>query len=215
MLGGAVLLFRAHRVCRDALAGARLHRPRAGAEGGVERCLAPAQSDGATGTVYASSKTNCQTFLVSGHLTSAVQDGAWHRLRGRGTERRPPRRHGHPHRNVRHAARVTRIAGFTLAAVATLALGIGANTAIFSVVKAVMLHRSLRPPRPARDDLERGPTRRHDAPVVAGGRQLPRRLDDFSGVGGYIETNVNLTGGDDPERVRAAVVTESCSARSG
>jgi putative ABC transport system permease protein len=104
--------------------------------------------------------------------------------------------------------------GFTLIAIITLAFGIGANTAIFSIVNAVLLR-----PLPFRtpDQLVRvwgNNPRQSSQPLTA---SLPDYLDwrdrnrvfeqiaAFSFVGG----SGNLVGGDEPERVSGLRVSAS------
>jgi predicted permease len=107
--------------------------------------------------------------------------------------------------NLRYAARMLRrTPGFTLVAILTLALGIGANVAIFTVVHAVLLE-PLPFPHPEElvrvyDDLRTSNT--HDI-----GMSVPELWDlrDKSGVFQDISvifpTDGNITGGDHPERV--------------
>jgi putative ABC transport system permease protein len=112
-------------------------------------------------------------------------------------------------RHLRHATRVlVNAPGFTLAASLTLALGIGANTAIFSLVKTVILA-----PLPYADSGRlvmiwnmAAPSDRTwlSAPEVV---SYANDVTSFSHVGAYIESDANLTGDDNPERVPAASVT--------
>ena len=107
--------------------------------------------------------------------------------------------------NLRYAARMLRRSpGFTLVAILTLALGIGANVAIFTVVHAVLLQ-PLPFPHPEQlvrvyDDLLSSNT--HDV-----GMSVPELWDlrDHSGVfqdiSALVSADANLTGGDHPERI--------------
>lgn len=120
-------------------------------------------------------------------------------------------------RNLRHAARLLlKSPGFAIAAVVTLALGIGANTAIFSLIKTVMLQ-----PLPY-DHSEQlvmvwNAANRGEATWLSDRELLSYREDgrSFSALAAYIETDANVTGGQDPERVRAAAVTANVFATLG
>jgi putative ABC transport system permease protein len=97
---------------------------------------------------------------------------------------------------------------FTLVAVLTLALGIGATTAIFSVVNAVLL----RPlPWPHSDRLAlvwgtRGPVRQNGV-VYLDYLDWQKQTHSFDALGVVRGQSVNLTGGDQPERVIGSFVT--------
>jgi putative ABC transport system permease protein len=114
---------------------------------------------------------------------------------------------------LRHALRLlAKDFGFSAVAVLTLALGIGANTAIFTVVNAVLL----RPlPYPQSDRLlflyntnlkrasGRGPflLQRFD--------QLHSQARSYSNLAGFCNETFNLTGVDQPEQLAAARVSAS------
>jgi predicted permease len=100
--------------------------------------------------------------------------------------------------------------GFTVVAVLTLALGIGANTAIFSVVNAVLL-------KPLQfHDPERLVIVWEDATFAGFPRNTPApanyvdwktQTQSFVDMAATAESTFNLTGDGDPERVAAYAVT--------
>jgi putative ABC transport system permease protein len=105
--------------------------------------------------------------------------------------------------------RLVRAPGFTAIAGLTLALGIGANTAIFSLVKAVVLQ-----PLPYADadrlvmvwnrQQDRGETTWLSGPES---RDYQAALGTFERFAAYTNSTGNLTGGIEPERVFLAAVT--------
>jgi putative ABC transport system permease protein len=99
---------------------------------------------------------------------------------------------------------------FTTVAISTLALGIGANTVIFSVINSVLL-RSLPFREPGRlvkvsfDDLGVG---RVDTPFsVPEWEDLKSKAGVFEDVAAEWEASVNLTGAKQPERLELLVVS--------
>src|SRR5262245_25421722 len=114
--------------------------------------------------------------------------------------------------DLRYGARVLlKNPGFSLIALLTLALGIGANTAIFSVVNAVLLR-----PLPF-NDPERLVMVWNRGAEAAGGDRTPMAVADlldwraqsrsFAEIGAFQNIMYSYTGGDSPERVQAAGVT--------
>ena len=108
--------------------------------------------------------------------------------------------------DVRYAFRIARRnPGSTMAALLALALGIGATTAIFSVVNAVILQ-----PLPVHDEhslvriFESDSRSDKDALSMADFLDWKRQLTSFSGLALFRSDQANLTGHGPPQRVRIA-----------
>jgi len=111
--------------------------------------------------------------------------------------------------DVRYGLRMlTKNPGFTTIAVLTLALGIGANSAIFSIVNAVLL-RPLPYQDPARlvTVFSSGPTNKHFGASPPDFRSLREHNHTFQSLSGFFNADFNLTGAGRPVRVNAAVVS--------
>lgn len=98
--------------------------------------------------------------------------------------------------------------GFTAVAVLTLALGIGANTAIFSVVNALLL-RPLTADRPEQLLSLRIGGSHMSYPNLADLRESARQSELFVGLAAYRNQMLNLGTGEDPRRVFGQVVTSN------
>jgi putative ABC transport system permease protein len=103
--------------------------------------------------------------------------------------------------------------GFTLVAAVTLALGIGANTAIFSAVDALLL-RPLPFPDPERlvmiweNDTQEGNSRNPVAP--ANFVDWRKQNEVCSQIGYFTQTGgLNLTGSGEPERITGVFVSQN------
>src|SRR5664279_2828892 len=100
--------------------------------------------------------------------------------------------------------------GFALTVIAVLALGIGANAAVFSVIDAVLL-RSLPLRNPERlvmiweKNNTLGPPIGDRVPAAYSNfLEWSRQATQFDAIGGFEDANFNLTGGPEPERIEGA-----------
>src|SRR6185369_15718277 len=115
--------------------------------------------------------------------------------------------------NLRLAVRsLLKTPGFTVVAVVTVALAIAANTAVFSLVNALLI----RPlPFKAPQDLvmlfEKFSAQGLDQIPVSAPEYLDweKQTRSYERIAAFNFADFNLTGGDMPERVQGAVVTPS------
>jgi putative ABC transport system permease protein len=113
--------------------------------------------------------------------------------------------------DLRHGVRILRKSpGFSATVVLVLALGISANSAVFSIVDAVLLRKL-----PYRDPdrlvmvWEKNPTLgafigdRVPA-ALSNFREWQKRATQFESIGGFEVADLNLTSGSEPERIEGA-----------
>ena len=111
--------------------------------------------------------------------------------------------------DLRYGARTLRKSpGFTAVAILTLALGMGANTALFSVVNAVLLNPL---PYPQANQLvglwwDRMPGQ-HSSVTYLNFLDWQKQSTVFSSVSAFMQDNMIITGAGEPERVDGARIS--------
>ena len=111
--------------------------------------------------------------------------------------------------DLRFAIRqLVRNPAFTIAGVFALALGIGANTAVFSVVKAVLLQ-----PLPYENEdrlvhmFSTDPNGERDTFSIPEFGEFRERMRSMEDMAAFQSQSVNVTGGEHPDRVRGSFVS--------
>lgn len=121
-----------------------------------------------------------------------------------------------PLRDLRFGTRMlVKSPGFTVAAIATLALGIGANTAVFTVTQALLLR-----PFPYRQPEQLVSLTAKDASKEFGGTLLRYEMlrdhaQSFSSVAAWANDTLNLSGRGEPMQAAVARVTANFFATLG
>ena len=111
--------------------------------------------------------------------------------------------------DIRYALRMlAKSPGFTVIAILTLALGIGANTALFSVINGVLLSPL---PYPEPDRLvslySKTPQFDHSSISYPNFLDWQRQNNSFAQLAAWRGDNFNMTGGGESERLRAEMVS--------
>ncbi|HKV48502.1 MAG TPA: ABC transporter permease [Candidatus Acidoferrales bacterium] len=111
--------------------------------------------------------------------------------------------------DIRYAVRIlAKAPGFTIIAIVTLALGIGANTALFSVVDGVLLN-----PLPYTQPDRLVAVYTHTRTFNRSSISYPNFLDwvcdnrSFSGLAAFRSDDMNMTGLGEPERLKTEMVS--------
>lgn len=111
--------------------------------------------------------------------------------------------------DIRYGARMLRKhPGFSLMAVLTLGLGIGANTAIFTIVNGVLL-KPLPYPEPERLErvFQKNSSMNRFGMSVADYQGLEKEYPKIGSVAAFSRRAVTLTGGELPEQIQATFTT--------
>ena len=115
--------------------------------------------------------------------------------------------------DLRYAVRgLIKRPAFTIIAVMTLALGIGANSAIFSVVNGVLLRSLPLPDSQSLYAINRGAAifNRYDAPLsYPQYEDVVQQTRSFQSIGAWVDSDANLSDSGRPERVMLRIVMPS------